>query len=354
MRRILLDNIVAGMKIAKPLYSADGKILLNAGLEVKDSYVRRLRELDLSYIYVEDELTADIEVPDVVSEKARIEAVNTAKNIMDNVKLGKMVDAGQAKKTANNLVDELCRNKGTLVNFIDLRTRSDYLFNHSVSVCILSIMTGISLGYDELRLRDLGVGALLHDIGKIMLDPDLLNKSDRLTTKELEETRKHSQLGFDILRKNPDISLLAAHCAFQHHERYDGSGYPRGLSGGEIHEFAQIVALADAYDALTSDVSYRAAVPVYEALAIIANETESYFNPEVVNNFTGNIAIYPIGTVVRLSNNEIGVVVDISKEVKHKPVVRIIADENQQRIDRIVEIDLSKNSRLYIADVVER
>ena len=147
---------------------------------------------------------------------------------------------------------------------------------------------------------------------------------------------------------------MSAHCAFQHHERYDGSGYPRHLANSEIHQFAHIVALADVYDALTSDVTYRKAVPVYEALAIITKAAGTYFNPELVDHFAGNIAPYPIGSVVRLSNNHIGVVVDISHEAKTKPVVRVIADEQKRRMNKIVEIDLSKNNRLYIADVAER
>lgn len=354
MRRILLENVTSGMKLAKPLYSADGKVLLNAGLELKERYIGRLRNLEVTYVYIEDDLTADIDVPDVVSEQARVEAVASAKQVMDQVKFGRKVDAGQAKRIANTLVDELCRNSGTLVNFVDMRTKVDYLFNHSVSVCILATMTGISLGYDELRLRDLGVGALLHDVGKLMVPQEIVNKTDRLSLSELEEVRKHPQYGFDILRKNPDVSLMSAHCAYQHHERYDGSGYPRQLTSNAIHEFAQIVALADVYDALTSDVTYRNAVPVYEALAIITKAAGSYFDPELVDHFVGNIAPYPIGSVVRLSNNHVGVVVDISHEYKTRPVVRVIADEQRRRMNKIVEIDLSKNKHLYIADVAER
>ncbi len=354
MRRILLDNVTSGMKLAKPLYTADGKILLNAGLELKERYVGRLRDLDVTYVYIEDDLTADIDVPDVVSEQARVEAVASAKQVMDQIRLGRKVDASEAKRIANTLVDELCRNHGTLVNFIDMRTKADYIFNHSVNVCILATLTGISLGFDELRLRDLGVGALLHDIGKLMVPQEILNKTERLTLAELEEVRKHTEYGFDILRKNPDVSLMSAHCAFQHHERYDGSGYPRSLRDKEIHLFAQIVALADVYDALTSDVIYRKAVPVYEALAIITKAAGMYFDPELVDHFAGNIAPYPIGSVVRLSNNHTGVVVDMSHESKTKPVVRIIADEQKRRMNKIVEIDLSKNSQLYIADVAER
>jgi HD-GYP domain-containing protein (c-di-GMP phosphodiesterase class II) len=354
MRRILLENVASGMKLARPLYSAEGKILLNAGLDLKERYIERLRDLDITYIYIEDELTADIDVPDVVSEKSRLEAITATKNIMEDLKLGKKVDATQAKKIVNNLVDELCRNNGVLVNFTDMRTRSDYLFGHSVNVCILAVMAGLNLQYDELRLRDLGVGAMLHDIGKIELSPDLLNKKGRLTAGEITDARRHCELGFEILRQNPDISLMSAHCAYQHHERHDGSGYPRNLKGGDIHQFAQIVALADVYDALTTDATYRQAVPVYEAIAIINKASGTYFQPELVDHFAANIAIYPIGSVVRLNTNEIGVVVDISKESKNKPVVRIIMDANQIRCNKIVEIDLSKNPRLYIADVVER
>jgi Rne/Rng family ribonuclease len=206
----------------------------------------------------------------------------------------------------------------------------------------------------QLRLRDLGVGALLHDVGKLMVPQEIVNKTDRLTAGELAEVRKHAMYGFEALRKNPDVNLISAHCAFQHHERYDGSGYPRSLQNSDIHQFAQIVALADVYDALTADVSYRPAVSVYEALAIITRGAGSYFDPALVESFVANIAPYPIGSVVRLSDNRVGVVVDISQDCKTNPVVRVIADENKRRVNELVEIDLSKNSRLYVADVVER
>jgi len=354
MRRILLDNITSGMKLAKPLYTAEGMVLLNAGIELSERFIKRLKELDVTYVYVEDELTQDIDIPDVISEKTRVEAVTNAKKVMDQIRLGKGIDAGQAKKITNTLVDELCQNQGVMANFIDMRTRSDYLFAHSVNVCVLSVMTGISLGYDELRLQDLGVGALLHDVGKILISPEILNKTDRLTPEEGEEVKKHPGLGFELLRKNPEISLVSAHCAFQHHERFDGTGYPRGLKNSEIHQYAQIVAIADVYDALTSDAAYRRAMPVYEAVSIIAKSGGVYFDNDLVNAFVDNIAVYPIGSVVRLNNNQIGVVVDISRECKSRPVVRVILNENKQNITGVVEIDLSKNSRLYIADVVER
>lgn len=354
MRRILLENIAPGMKLAKPLYNADGMVLLNAGIELRDRFIDRLKELDVTYVYIEDELTKDIDVTDVIGEKTRIEAVSGAKKIMEQIRFGHGVNAGQAKKLTNTIVDELCRNKGVMANFLDMRTRSDYLFSHCVNVCVLSVMTGISLEYDELRLQDLGVGALLHDVGKTLVSPEILNKRGRLTPEESSEVKKHPALGFELLRNNPDISLVSAHCAFQHHERLDGTGYPRGLKEQEIHQYAQIIGIADVYDALTSDVSYRRAMPVYEAVSIITKAGGNCFDEQLVKIFVDNLATYPIGTIVRLNNHQIGVVVDISREAKSRPVVRLLFDENKQHISKLTELDLSKNPRLYIADVVER
>lgn len=350
MRRILLQNVMPGMKLAKTLYNADGMVLLYEGLELREMYIGRLQALEVSYVYILDEMAETIDVPDVVSEQTRTEAVMSAKAIMEQVKRGKDVDASKAKKVANTLVDELYKNRGAMVHFLDMRTRSDYLFSHSVNVCILSIMTGIGLGYDELKLRDLGVGALLHDIGKLYLSPEILKRADRLEAQDLEEMRKHCELGFDVLRKNPLVSLLSAHCALQHHERFDGSGYPRKLQNSEIHEYAQIVGLADVYDTFTSTKT----LPTIEAVAIIRKVAGVYFDPSIVDCFASNIATYPLGAIVKLNTNQIGVVTAVSKEFQSKPVVRVLLDENKQKIEIPFEIDLSTTITIFITNIVEQ
>jgi HD-GYP domain-containing protein (c-di-GMP phosphodiesterase class II) len=354
MRRILLENITGGMKLAKPLYNADGIVLLHAGIELTERFIARLQEQEISYVYIEDDLTQDIDIPDVISEKTRVETIAATKLLLEQIQRGRGVDAGKAKKLANTLVDELTKNRDILLNFTDMRICNDYLYGHSVNVAVLSIMAGIKLQYDELRLRDLGVGALLHDVGQTQVPKDILNKKGRLTQEEAQEVKQHPVYGFEILRKNPDISLISAHCAFQHHERYDGTGYPRNLKESDINQAAHIVAIADVFDALTSDSAYRKAIPVHEALTIINKHSGIYFDRDLVQIFTDSIAVYPIGTVVRLSNNQIGVVVDISRENRSKPVVRIIIDENKKPVDHLCEVDLSKNHQLYIADLVER
>ena len=352
MRRCALQDIQVGVKLARPIYGADGNILLNAGVELLAMYIGRLRELDISHVYIEDELTQDIEIPEVVNEKVRREVVMSVRSLIESAKVGQGIDGVKAKRIANTLVDELSRNRGMLVNFTDMRSRNDYLFSHVANVCTLSIMTGMNLGYDELRLRDLGVGALLHDIGQIFVPKEILDKEGNLTPEEVAAIRCHPEQGFELLRKYPDISILSAHCAFQHHERVDGSGYPRGLQGAEIHPFAQIVGVADVFDALSSNSVYRRALLPQEALAILHKAAGAFFAEEFVTAFVDNIAVYPIGSMVRLNTQQIGVVVDISREAKTRPVVRIILDEYSQRIDRFWEIDLSKNHQVYIESSV--
>ena len=355
MRRILLQNIMPGMRLAKPLYNADGTVLFNAGISLQDRVVKTLAKFAVTYVYIEDEITRDIDIPDVVSEQVRIEAVVAAKRIMENAKHGKGVDDVLARKTAAMLVDGLCKNNGNLLSFIDMRIRSDYLFHHAVNVGILAVRTGISLGFDKMQLIELGVGALLHDVGLTLISPKIINKKGRLTPQEKIEIKKHPQIGFETLQKNSDISLSTAYCVVQHHERINGCGYPQKLQGHEIHQFAQLVAIADVYDALISDVAYRNAVPVYEALAILDSAVKNnFFDQALVTSFSDNIAVYPIGSTVRLSNNQIGVVVDISHAVKNKPVVRIIKNENNEPICQWIELDLAKNRDIYIADVTER
>ncbi|MBC7076240.1 MAG: HD-GYP domain-containing protein, partial [Syntrophomonadaceae bacterium] len=245
----------------------------------------------------------------------------------------------------------LLSNRDILIHMSDIRTFDDYTFAHSVNVCILSLITGITLGYDDLKLRDLGIGALLHDIGKTKIDKEILNKPDDLTKEEFNEIKKHTVYGFKILRQYDDIPLLSAHIAYQHHERWDGQGYPRGLSDKNIHEYARIVAVADVYDALLADRPYRPSYTVNQAITILKRMSGIYLDANCVDSLIANIAIYPIGSVIELNTGEIGVVVDVNKKAPSKPVVKIILDKNNRKLPQPYEVDLSKFSTVVITGI---
>ncbi|MEN6351605.1 MAG: HD-GYP domain-containing protein [Syntrophomonas sp.] len=353
MRRVAIKDLQPDMEVARAIYSSDGRILLHAGMKLNETYIYRLQASGIASVYIKDELTGDLDtLQDVVREETRIETVKVLKDNFFQLEHQHKLNIRMAKNMVNQIIDDLLLNSDLLVNLTDIRTFDDYTFAHSVNVCILSIMTGITLQYNNLKLTELGIGALLHDIGKTKISKEILQKPDDLNRDEFDEVKKHSKYGFEILRKYEDLSLLSAHVAFQHHERWDGQGYPRQLAGDNIHEYARIVAVADVYDALMADRPYRPGYTVNQAMLILKRMSGIYLDASCVNALLTNIASYPIGSYVELSTGEIGIVVDVNKEMSTRPVIRLIFKKNGLKFPNPHEIDLSKLSTICIIKIL--
>ncbi len=352
MHKISITNVKPGMVIARTITSSSGNILLSKGVALTPMFIHRLKELKIPAVYIRNEYLQECEVTDVISEKTRLETQKTVRGIFDEVYRNKRIDIGAAKAAVNNIVDELLRNRKVILNLTDIRSYDDYVFGHCVNVCILAVMTAISMEYNELRLRDIGVGAILHDMGKTLVSKKILEKPDKLTPAEITKVQEHSQFGFELLREQKELSLLAAHVAFQHHERMDGTGYPRGLKGMEIHEFSRITAIVDVYDALTADRAYRKAYLPHEALKIVSGGSGIYFDAEIIKIFMKKVAPFPVGTIVVLNTYEIGVVVDNHRKNLARPVIRIFFSGQRQEIITPVEVDLLKKTELEITRVL--
>ncbi len=303
MRKVSLKFLRPGMKVARSVYDSGGRLLLAAGITLTENFIRHLSEMGIGSLYVEDEIfSGGVDVSgEIVPQSIRMESVKLLKETYHQAKSQRCVDTRTVQKTVDGLIDEVLSNYGTLLSFYEIRTYDDYTFNHSVDVCILSVLTGITLGYDRTKLRELGIGALLHDIGKVKVGKEILNKPGTLTPEEWQKIRRHPEDGFKILRRHQDIPLLSAHIALQHHERLDGSGYPRRLSGEEIHEYAQLVMIADVFGSLTSDRPYRKAYLVIQALDHIKSLAGKLFEKKFVAAFFSNISPFPAGTVVLLN-----------------------------------------------------
>lgn len=233
----------------------------------------------------------------------------------------------------------------------DMLITDHYLYQHSVNVCIYTTMLGIAHGYDREDLLSLSMGSLLHDIGKTKVSPEILLKPGKLTVEEFDEIKKHPEHGFQILKEEPGISLRVAHCAFQHHERNNGSGYPRGIEGNEIHEFAKWISVADTYDAITSHRVYRSGKLPHEALEVLYTGAGSLYDTDKLILFRDKIAIYPIGTEVRLNTGVAGVIADLNKLLPSRPIVRILQNEGGESLTIPYEVDLSKNLSMTITEI---
>lgn len=351
MRRVIVDTVPVGAKLARTVFSSDGGVLLMQGVELKQSYLDLLKKRGITEIYLDDDLSEGIEVHDVVNETTRNEAVSLVKKIMTGYSFSDSIDVERVKEVVNKIVDELLTSDDILYNLTEIKTVDDYTFEHSVSVCILSLITGIGLGMGTTQLRELGLGAILHDIGKLCIPREILKKPSQLTVEEFEEIKKHTVLGYELLKKSGQLCLVSSYIALGHHERYDGSGYPLRLKNEEIQMYARIVAVADVYDALTSDRVYRKKLKPHEVYDYITSMGVHHFDPLVVENFVKFVTVYPVGSGVLLNTGERAIVVEHNLKMPTRPLVRIVYDENMKR--RSNELDLSQEREVFIVDTCE-
>lgn len=246
------------------------------------------------------------------------------------------------------LLDNVISNHNTLIHLEDIRSHDDYLLMHSLNVAILSMMTGLTLGYNEAKLMDLGLGSLLHDIGMIMVDPNILNKAGGLTSEESEQVKKHPEIGFNILRTFREIPTKATHIAYQHHEKVDGTGYPRQLDRKSILEYALITAVADTFDAVVSDRPFRKGYSTTDGLIIAKKLANTYFDQEILEAFASNIAMYPVGCLISLNTGHIALVTSATRINSTRPLVQVVCDSNYNLIYPTFEINLQKTNEVSI------
>ncbi|MCI0668674.1 MAG: HD-GYP domain-containing protein [Methylococcaceae bacterium] len=266
------------------------------------------------------------------------------KSTMDDIQFGKAIDTGSAKSLVKECVDTIIANPNTLLLLTRIRNKDEYTSQHSLNVCILSIVLGRFLGIPVAKLEELGLCGLLHDMGKIKVPNEILNKEGRLTPEEYEIMKSHATLGRDILMTARDIPPSAVDVAYSHHEKLNGSGYPRGRNSESITPFTKIVSIVDTYDAITSDRVYQNGRSHLNALNILMKSSGTHFPSSLVINFIACIGVYPPGSIVEFENGEVGIVFEVSAEAKSKPKVLLTLDRFKMPREEIV-LDLSQESR---------
>jgi HD-GYP domain-containing protein (c-di-GMP phosphodiesterase class II) len=242
----------------------------------------------------------------------------------------------------------------SMLKLIDIKDYDDYIFVHPVNVCILSILIGKEAKLKKAQLEELGMGALFHDIGRVRISEDILKKESHLTPEEFEAVKRHPVEGLEILLTfTKRIEEITRMVITQHHERYNGEGYPWGFSGNQISYFALIAAVADTYDALTTRRPYCRSFSPYEAVRRIATTTPSDFDPHVTRLFINTFSVYPPGCLVRLNTKETAIVIRTNKESVLRPIVRLILDKNGDPLKEDIDINLLKEKKQFVLKVLE-
>jgi HD-GYP domain-containing protein (c-di-GMP phosphodiesterase class II) len=356
-----------GMRLGKPIISEEGQTLIGYNVELSQTFINKLIQLGYQQIYIEDKRTDDIYIEDSLKEETRnlirSQLVRTFQ-MLQNSKALTLGDRNTFSKTAHqcmgllrdDLKAQIRPSDDTIMLMVMNRSTFsivEHFYQNALNVCVYAIRIGMIEGYSSIDLEALGLGAMFHDIGNSQVPQALLTKRASLSKTEFEEVKKHTEHGFKLLREIPGIPILSAHCALQHHEKVNGTGYPSALAGTSVHPFAQWVGLLDAYDAMTNPRPYRTSLPPDHALENLFTGAGTLYDKSKVEFFRNKVAIYPVGLSVRLSTGQSGIVSKINPSFKQRPVVRILTNEQGQQLRHPEEIDLSRHLHIMIFRIGE-
>lgn len=350
MRRVDLDMITPDMRLAKSIYHRNG-MMLAAGTENLGRFIQNLIKLGIYFIYIDDEAGEGIEIPDVVTAETRQKCKAALNTTFTKLKTEGTLHVHNISSHITDMLDEIVSNPHVLVSLNDIGATDDGTLVHSVNTAVYTMMLANKLGYKTLEIRILAEGALLHDIGKILLDPAILFKTEALTVEEFEHIKTHPVLSYEILSMSSCLHEISKQIALHHHERLDGSGYPSQYIDNQINKYIRLFSITDVYEALIAKRCYRNSLPTYDAVSILLEEGANRLDTDMLQVFLQSIAIYPNGTFVQLSDNTRGIIKEQNQAMPFRPVVRIIEKKNGIYIP-VGEIDLMEELNITIINAI--
>jgi HD-GYP domain-containing protein (c-di-GMP phosphodiesterase class II) len=375
MRLVATEHLKTGDRIGRDITtSGEFLLLLRAGIRISDGFRQSLDRAGITSVWVDDKLSEGIEPLEMLQEQTKQRAISAIRSAFADVSQSLVQGSSLSADTIRKMIAvseligrDIAENAQSALALNDLANADSYTMKHSLAVTALGLALGIRVmrrygwidhhggrRFDQIepRLAQLGVGLLLHDIGKLAVPPEILQKPGPLTEEEWTPMRAHSMLGFQMLKGTGGVSALARSVVRSHHERWDGTGYPDGKTGGAIHQFARIATVADVFDALTSARPYSAGQPAHRAFKYVVSRAGRDFDPDVVDVFRSSVAPYPPGTGVVLSDGSRGLVSEVRPAFVECPIVRIVVDPSGRSIPPR-DVDLSTTPELTIvsADV---
>jgi HD-GYP domain-containing protein (c-di-GMP phosphodiesterase class II) len=347
MRKINTESLEPGMINGRPIFTQNGIVLFNTGTVLTQGFIDKIIAAQIDFIYISDEISEGIESTEIISDemtsvtkKVIFDSLNRFKSghLSGNIKLINSVEA---------IITEVINNPRVMISLQEMRNKEEYMYMHALNVCIVSCIIGKRMEYSDKQMRLVALGALLHDVGKVQIDFDCTRYRDDYTEEEFEIYSEHCKIGEEMILNMREINSVVASVARQHHEQYDGSGFPYKLKGDSINELSRIVSIANEYDNLLYNMPKGEELKHYEIIEIITAKAFTAFDPSLIRVFRSSISPYPIGSGVQLNDGRVGIVAKINEAFPTRPLIRIIDSDNKTIIE---EIDLSKSISLMIAN----
>ncbi len=298
-------------------------------------------------IHVAETTTLEDEAREAEERENKVQAresydagVAVMRDVETQVKLGKVFEIEPLQRVVTSLLDNLFHDPAAVLGLTAIKSHDDYTLNHAINVCILSISLGATLGLDSESLRSLGLSALLYDLGKVRIPEDILNKEGPLTSDEWQIVKSHATEGADLLKRIQLSDQMPMIVAYEHHQRHDMQGYPETASSQEQHLFSKVVALCDAYDAMTTRRPFRREIRADKALAVLMQGRSKAYDPSLTKTFVAMLGIYPMGAVVRLDDESTGVVFRVNRDDLLHPRIKILMDNVGRWLETPEVLDL--------------
>lgn len=347
------------MKLGRTIFADDGRVLLQRGTTLTGAYLETLRRYGYEVIYVHDPAVPTVDLREPISDRTRSEAIGSVREAFRTFRTpNRKLDQDWTGRrilynAATSIVNDLVGNKELNLQLTEMRTQNSYLFAHSVNVCVLGLALGQKLQFNYGKLADLAMGLLTHDIGKSLLPPESATLHTHVQPIADPGYLTHPRLGFDVLRQvGRALGAPSKIVSLQHHERWDGLGFPSGLKGNDIHEFAQIAAIVNAYDNLSHQTTDSGEpIPPSEVIEFLMAAGGTLFNPQMAETFIKMLVPYPLGSYVSLSNQAQGFVSGLDRTVPMRPIVRVVIEPEGNSAPRPYDLDLREHADVTVLSV---
>lgn len=348
MRAVPTNYIKGEVTLAENLYNKEGAVLLRNGAKLSEKQIKQINQAGIFTVYISDQYSPDMDLDRIVDINMRIRGVNLIREIYEKVGQGKNIskDFDRLGDLFEDVYDEILLAKNRQINYIDIKSVDNYTYGHALNVAILAILLGMECDVKMPQLKTLFIGAALMDIGMMIIPKEQYQRDVPLTDIQIKMVQQHVTLGYEYLKHISEADAFIKNSSLTHHERHDGSGYPRGLKGTAIHLFSRIISLCDVYDAMTSDRIYRGAVPPNEALEYLMGNAGQLFDFEITEKFCKKINPYPVGSLVKLNTGDIAVVKEAVPDMPLRPVISIINNVGPKLVMK--DVDLIEKRNLVI------